>query len=219
MSSAIVIVDYDSGNLRSVARALAHVGADSEVTADPDVIASARGLVLPGVGAAADTMRNLRERGLVEPLRDYIDSGRPFLGVCMGLQALFETSEEGGGQECLGVLGGTVRHFNRPDLKIPHMGWNTVRWTGEHPVTKGIPDDSYFYFVHSFYPVPTDDDITLGETTYGLTFPSVVARGNIVATQFHPEKSGADGLAFYANFAAWVEDPARAEVSAAGGTH
>lgn len=219
MSSAIAIVDYDSGNLRSVARALAHVGADSEVTADPDTIAAARGVVLPGVGAAADTMRNLRERGLVEPLRDYIDSGRPFLGVCMGLQALFDSSEEGGGQECLGVLKGTVRHFNRVDLKIPHMGWNTVRWTGEHPVTKGIPDDSYFYFVHSFYPVPADDGVTLGETTYGLTFPSIVARDNVVATQFHPEKSGKDGLVIYANFAAWVEDSARSEVSAAGGTH
>ena len=219
MSASIVIVDYDAGNLRSVARALAHVGATAEVSADPEDIASADGVVLPGVGAAADTMRNLRERELVEPLHEYIDSGRPFLGVCMGLQALFETSEEGGGQECLGVLEGTVRHFNRPELKIPHMGWNTVRWTRSHPVTEGIPDDSYFYFGHSFYPELTDQELTLGETTYGLTFPAIVARDNIVATQFHPEKSGDDGLAIYANFARWVEQTKRTQVTTAGGSH
>ncbi len=219
MSQPIVIVDYDAGNLRSVARALAHVGVEAKVSADPADMADVPGVVLPGVGAAADTMYNLRQRGLVEPLHEYIDSGRPFLGVCMGLQALFDTSEEGGGQECLGVLEGTVRHFNRPELKIPHMGWNTVKWTRPHPVTEGIPDDSYFYFVHSFYPEPTSDKVSIGETTYGLTFPSIVARDNVVATQFHPEKSGKDGLAIYANFARWVEQSASAEATAAGGTH
>ena len=219
MSRRIVIVDYDAGNLRSVARALAHVGASAEVSADPSDLDRADGVVLPGVGAAADTMYNLRQRGLVQPLHEYIDSGRPFLGVCMGLQALFDTSEEGGGQECLGVLPGTVRHFKLPGLKIPHMGWNTVNWTRPHPVTEGIPDGSYFYFVHSFYPDPSESDVALGETTYGVTFPSIVARDNVVATQFHPEKSSDDGLAIYANFARWVEDPTVLTASSAGGTH
>lgn len=210
MTVSVAVIDYGSGNIRSVERALAHAGADVLVTDDPGYIAIAPGVVLPGVGAAADTMDNLRARGLVQPVLDYIDSGRPFLGVCMGLQALLEWSEEGGRQECLGIVPGHARHFGERGLKVPHMGWNTVEWTGQHPVIDGIPSGSYFYFVHSFHPVLDDPSWALGETEYGIRFPSVVARDNVIATQFHPEKSGHDGLRLYANFVRWVESTAAA---------
>lgn len=205
VNGPIVVIDYDAGNLRSVARALAHVDEPPVVSADPSDIDRAAGVVLPGVGAAADTMANLISRNLVEPLREYIAAGRPFLGVCMGLQALFERSEEGGGQECLGILPGEVRRFEpAPGRKVPHMGWNTVEWLRSHPVATGIPTGSYFYFVHSYYPWTDSRELWLGETEYGVTFPSVVARGNVVATQFHPEKSGEHGLRLYANFVKWA---------------
>lgn len=201
-----MVVDYGAGNLRSVARALAHVGEDPIVSADGAALADAAGVVLPGVGAAQDTMSNLGDRGLIAPLSQYIAAGRPFLGVCMGLQALFDWSEEGGGQECLGVIPGNIRHFNFPlgGLKVPHMGWNTVEWKRDHPITEGIPSGSYVYFVHSFYPVPNDPSVVLGETEYGARFASVVAEHNVVATQFHPEKSGDLGLRLYANFCRWA---------------
>ncbi len=204
----LVVVDYDAGNLRSVERALAHVGIDATISAYPEDLARASGAILPGVGAASDTMTKLRERGLTEPLHAYIASGRPFLGVCMGLQALLDRSGEGGGQECLGVLAGEVRHFGFDHLKVPHMGWNQVEWVRDHRIAAGIPSGSYFYFVHSFYPAPADPSLALGETVYGLPFPSVLAQENVVATQFHPEKSGAAGLALYANFVAWVREAA-----------
>ncbi len=204
----LVVVDYDAGNLRSVERALAHVGVDASISADWADLERADGVILPGVGAASDTMAKLGERDLTEPLREYVASGRPFLGVCMGLQALLEHSDEGGGQECLGLLPGNVRHFGFDHLKVPHMGWNQVTWLRDHRITSGIPSGSYFYFVHSFYPDPADPDLALGETTYGLTFPSVLARENMVATQFHPEKSGEAGLAIYTNFANWVRETA-----------
>ena len=205
---SLVVVDYDAGNLRSVERALAHVGVDAAITADWADVSRADGVILPGVGAASDTMAKLGERSLTEPLREYVASGRPFLGICMGLQALLDHSDEGGGQECLGLLPGNVRHFGFDHLKVPHMGWNQVTWLREHRITSGIPSGSYFYFVHSFYPDPADPDLALGETTYGLTFPSVLARDNMVATQFHPEKSGEAGLAIYTNFANWVREAA-----------
>ncbi|MFN0148039.1 MAG: imidazole glycerol phosphate synthase subunit HisH [Dehalococcoidia bacterium] len=201
----IVVVDYDAGNLRSVARAIERVDSAPLVSADPADIDRARAVVLPGVGAAADTMLKLRERGLVEPLKEYIAGGRPFLGVCMGLQALFDHSDEGGGQECLGVFGGNIRHFATGEgRKVPHMGWNTVDWTRDHPITEDIPSGSAFYFVHSFYPVPLDPSVALGMTEYGVTFPSVVARDNVIATQFHPEKSSDHGLLIYRNFIRWA---------------
>jgi len=206
----IVVVDYGAGNLRSVARALARVGAEPLVSDDPRELERAAGVVLPGVGAAGDTMENLRSRGFVEPLLEFIASGRPFFGVCMGLQALFEWSEEGGGQECLAVLPGRVRRF--PDglgLKVPHMGWNTVTWRGTHPVIESIPDGSYFYFVHSFFAEPAEEELVLGATEYGVEFASMVARGNVVATQFHPEKSGSLGLRLYENFTRWVQESVR----------
>ena len=198
--------------MRSVARAIAHVDAPPLISADPADIDRAGAVVLPGVGAAADTMANLISRNLVDPLLEYVRAGRPFLGVCMGLQALFDHSEEGD-QPCLGVLPGTVRHFSSESQKVPHMGWNTVEWVRDHPVIEGIKSGSYFYFVHSFYPSPLDESIALGLTEYGVTFPSVVARDNVVATQFHPEKSSHDGLRLYANFIAWARSSAFTSVA------
>ena len=200
MTTDVVIVDYGAGNLRSVARAVAQAGVEALVSAEPRAVDAARALVLPGVGAAADTMANLRAAGLVEPVRQYIASGRPFLGVCMGLQALFDVSEEGGEHACLGIVPGRVVRFPQ-GLTVPHMGWNTVELRRPHPVFEGIEQGAYFYFVHSYYPRPADDAAIAAETEYdGVRFASVVARGNLVATQFHPEKSGSDGLRLYANF-------------------
>ena len=199
----IIIVDYGAGNLRSVARAVTHAGYVPDVTDDPRALADADAVIVPGVGAAADTMRNLRGSGMVEPIREYIASGRPFFGVCMGQQALLTLSEEGGEHECLDIIPGRVQKLRAGDgLKIPHMGWNNVRQTREHPIFEGIPDDAYFYFVHSYVPVPDDESVIIGETDYGVTFASVLAKDNIVATQFHPEKSGENGLRMYANFLA-----------------
>ena len=196
----VVIVDYGAGNLRSVARAVMEQGYEPLVSCEAKAIDSAQALILPGVGAAADTMRNLNEGGLVEPLRQYIASGRPFLGVCMGQQALLSISEEGGEHACLDVIPGRVKRFPRGELKVPHMGWNRVVQSKPHPVFDGIEDGAYFYFVHSYFPAPDSSDVVIGETDYGLRFASVLARANVVATQFHPEKSGADGLRFYGNF-------------------
>ena len=203
MPPRIVIIDYGAGNLRSVARAVAHEGHEPLVTQDPHDVATADALIVPGVGAAADTMRNLREHGMVEPVCEYIASGRPFFGVCMGQQALLTLSEEGGEHPCLDIIQGRVTKLP-PGLKVPHMGWNTVRQRSPHPIFEGIPDDSYFYFLHSYYPKPDDDVVVIGETEYGVTFASVLARDNVVATQFHPEKSGEMGLRMYGNFLAQV---------------
>jgi imidazole glycerol-phosphate synthase subunit HisH len=195
----VVVVDYGAGNLHSVSRAVVNAGTRPLVTSNPAYLNDAEAIIVPGVGAAADTMANLRASGFVEPIREYISSGRPFLGVCMGQQALFSVSEEGGEHECLGILAGRVVRLPE-GLKVPHMGWNQVRIVGPHPIFEGISDGSHFYFVHSYYPQPKDPSIVIGETEYGVTFPSVIARDNIVATQFHPEKSGETGLRMYANF-------------------
>ncbi|MDP2728841.1 MAG: imidazole glycerol phosphate synthase subunit HisH [Dehalococcoidia bacterium] len=195
----IAIVDYGAGNLRSVAKALAKLGYRAGVTSDPDAVAGAEAVILPGVGAAADAMESLRRLGLVDPLREALAQGKPFFGVCLGLQLLFSASEEGGWHECLGLLPGTVRRLP-PGLKVPHIGWNQVRQRGEHSLWKKIPDNSYFYFVHSYYVEPEDSSLVIGETEYGLAFPSVIAQGNMVGTQFHPEKSGDMGLWVYDNF-------------------
>lgn len=195
----IVIVDYDAGNLRSVAKAIEHVGYRPLVTDNPSHLNDAEAVIVPGVGAANDTMTKLQARGMVEPLQAYIASGRPFLGVCMGMQALLTRSEENGGQECMDVIPGTVRRL--PDgLKVPHMGWNTVYQRRPHPIFRGIPDHAYFYFLHSYHVQPEDDDLVIGETDYGRVFPAAIARDNIVATQFHPEKSSGHGLRIYQNF-------------------
>jgi len=204
----IVIVDYGAGNLRSVARAVAHCDQEATISSAAADVEAADVVIVPGVGAAADTMRNLRERGLVEPIRDFVASGRPYLGICMGLQALLTVSEEGGEHPCLDIVPGRVLRLPG-GLKVPHMGWNQVRRRQPHPVFDGIPAEAYFYFVHSYFPAPDDGETVLGETDYGVTFASALARDNVVATQFHPEKSGDVGLLFYRNFLQWAADRQR----------
>jgi glutamine amidotransferase len=202
LPAMVLILDYGAGNLRSVANAVRHVGGRPTVTSDPAALRDAEAVILPGVGAAADTMAHLGRYGLVEPVKEYIASGRPFLGVCMGLQALLGGSEEGGWHPCLGVVPGRVVKFPA-GLIVPHMGWNRVwkrRW---HPVLDGIPDGAHFYFVHSYYCAPEDPAYTLAVADYGGEFPAILGRGNWLATQFHPEKSSAVGLRLYANFLAW----------------
>lgn len=199
MSKRVVIVDYGAGNLRSVAAAVAANGFEPMISCEAKAIDEAEVLILPGVGAAADTMRNLQQGGLVLPIREYIEAKRPFLGVCMGQQALLSISEEGGEHACLGIIPGRVKRLPA-GLKVPHMGWNNVLQKQPHPVFEGIEDGAYFYFVHSYYPAPDDSDTVIGETEYGVRFASVLAYDNLVATQFHPEKSGANGLRFYGNF-------------------
>ena len=195
----IAILDYGAGNVRSVLRALTHLGYDAAITADHAKIANAQAVVLPGVGAAGDTVKQLKERGLDDVVRRTIEADRPFMGVCIGFQVLFDTTEEGGEQPCLGILPGTVERLPE-GLKVPHMGWNQVWQRGEGPYFEGLPDGSYFYFVHSYYPKPTQRALVAAETSYGIDFCCAVAKGNMLATQFHPEKSGAVGLKVYENF-------------------
>ena len=211
----IVLVDYGAGNMRSVQRALEAVGQQPLVSSDPRDLEHARGIVLPGVGSAQDAMRALARLDLVAALRDYAASGRPFLGVCVGQQLLFDASEEGGGVECLGILPGTVKRFpGTAGLKVPQIGWNTVWFKYDHPLLDGVPNASYFYFVHSYYVEPSNAEMTLGTTDYGIDFASIVAHENIVATQFHPEKSADMGLRLYANFARIVERTGNPELHA-----
>ncbi len=195
----ITIIDYGAGNLRSVVNAMTKLGYQSRITSRPGEVVNAQVVILPGVGAAADTMENLKRLGLVSPLRQRIADDRPFFGVCIGLQILFATTEEGGGHECLGIIPGRVRKLPS-GLKIPHMGWNQVKQGLSHPVFDGIPDEANFYFVHSYYVEPEDKSLVAGETDYGIPICSVIIRGNLVATQFHPEKSGEFGLKMYDNF-------------------
>jgi glutamine amidotransferase len=212
----IAILDYGAGNLRSVAKALEVVGSRPVLTDDPSTVASADGLVVPGQGSAVDAMRKLVRLGLVEPITRFVASGRPFLGVCLGEQIIFESSEEGNGVTCLGLLPGTVRRLPGGQ-KVPQIGWNTVRFRTEHPLLEGVPSSSHFYFVHSFYVAPSDPAVVIGETDYGVTFASIVGRDNVFATQFHPEKSSDVGLRIYRNFArlcaASVEDRAVSAVA------
>ena len=202
----LVVVDYESGNLRSVSRALETWGATPLVTGDPRDIADADAVVLPGVGAGPAAMNALNQRGMVQPLRDFAASGRPFLGVCLGLQVLLDWTDEDGGAPCLGIIPGKVQRLPESDgnssLKIPHMGWNSVALNARHPALCGIDSGSYFYFVHSFYAAPQEPDGVVGTTEYGVSFCSVYAKDNVIATQFHPEKSGPVGLRIYRNFLA-----------------
>ena len=194
----VAVVDYESGNLRSVSRALERAGVSPEVSGDPAVLLKADAAVMPGVGAGDAAMRALRQRGLIEPVREFIASGRPFLGVCLGLQLLMDGTEEGDAP-CLGIVAGRTRKL-ADGLKVPHMGWNTVRFRRGHPMLEGIPDDSHFYFVHSYFVVPEDENLVAGVTEYGASFCSIVVKNNLVATQFHPEKSSTLGLKLYENF-------------------
>ena len=206
----IAIVDYQAGNLRSVHKALEKVGARPVITSDARAIEDADGVVFPGQGACDSSMRQLKARGLVSPIRASIAGGKPFLGVCLGLQLLLDGSDEGD-EPGLGVLAGRVRALPRElGQKIPHMGWNRVELCGSHPVLAGIPSGSHFYFVHSFYADPDDRSVVAGTTFYGIDFCSAVAWDNAVAVQFHPEKSGAMGLRIYENFVRQITARVRA---------
>lgn len=195
----VVIIDYDASNLHSVRKALEALGHRPLISNDPGEVAASDALVLPGVGAAGDAMRHLRELKLVAVLRRFAEQGKPFFGVCVGMQLLFEWSEEDGGIEGLGLLAGRVRRLP-PGPKVPHMGWNSVQRHRPHPLFAAVPNHAYFYFVHSYYPEPADPSVILGETEHGICFASAVARDNLVGVQFHPEKSGTLGLRLYANF-------------------
>ncbi len=195
----IAIIDYGAGNLRSVVNAVTRLGYETKITSAPDEIIRAQAVILPGVGAAADTMANLKRLRLVSPIRRFIAEDRPFLGICLGLQVLFSGTEEGGWQECLDIFPGRVARLPS-GLKIPHMGWNQVKQKISHPIFEGVPDEANFYFVHSYYVEPEDKSLVAGETDYGISFCSAIARGNLVATQFHPERSGEVGLKMYDNF-------------------
>ena len=195
----IAIVDYGASNIRSVVNAVSKLGYQPEVTSRPEEILSAQAVILPGVGAAADTITSLKALELANPIRQFIAKDKPFLGICIGMQILFTGTEEGGWQECLDIIPGRVRKLHA-GFKIPHMGWNQVKQKASHPIFKGIPDETNFYFVHSYYVEPEDDSMIIGETEYGPKFCSILAKGNLVATQFHPEKSGEFGLKLYSNF-------------------
>ncbi|MDE2902421.1 MAG: imidazole glycerol phosphate synthase subunit HisH [Chloroflexota bacterium] len=195
----IAVVDYGAGNIHSVARALTRVGATFAITDSPSTVATADAVVLPGVGAAADTMKGLRQARVDDPVVAAISRGVPYLGICMGLQVLFDRSEEDDETPCLGVLRGEVVRFP-PGLEVPHMGWNQVLQADDSPLFAGVPQNSNFYFVHSYFARPSDDACVSATTDYGLDFTSVVRRDNLYATQFHPEKSGVVGLRIYANF-------------------
>jgi glutamine amidotransferase len=198
----IVVVDYGMGNLRSVQKGFEKVGAPAVISRDPDTVRNAERLVLPGVGAFPECMKNLARYDLVEPILEFLRSGRPFLGICLGLQLLFDESEEFGTHEGLKVIRGRVKAFDRHmGLKIPHMGWNRVYYSKQTPLFQGIKDGSFFYFVHSFYVVPDDALETAGETDYGIRFACAVSQDSVFAVQFHPEKSQKIGLRVLENFA------------------
>jgi glutamine amidotransferase len=204
---SIAIVDYGMGNLGSVSNACAFLRFRAEVVVSPSGLDRHDAVILPGVGAFGDCVGHLRRHGFVDALRGWIASGRPFLGICVGLQALFESSEESPGVEGLGVLRGVVRRFRPgPERKIPQMGWNRLAIRQPAcPMFEGVPDGAHVYFVHSYFPVPADASIVAAETEYGETYASAVWRGNVFAVQFHPEKSQAVGRRILLNFGRWIE--------------
>ncbi|MDH3342699.1 MAG: imidazole glycerol phosphate synthase subunit HisH [Gammaproteobacteria bacterium] len=214
--SLIAVVDYGMGNLRSVSKALEHVASSDQVvkvTSDPADIEAADRVVFPGQGAARDCMLELKQRGLIEPVLKAARE-KPFFGICMGMQVLLAHSQENNGVVCMGLYDGEVRFFGKAFaeqgvaqkaelLKIPHMGWNRVQQVQDHPLWQGVEQDSRFYFVHSYYVSPADESIAAGKTDFGINFVSAIARDNVFATQFHPEKSAADGLRLLENFTRW----------------
>ena len=199
----VAVIDYDAGNTLSVTRALEKVGASVDLTPDPERVARADAVVLPGVGAFGDCMRKLEQRGMDGACREAYGRGKPFLGVCVGLQVLFEGSEESPGVEGIGILPGTVVRFDVGELKVPHMGWNELRVERRHPVLEGLGGEA-FYFVHSYYPEPAEERDVLGTSEYGGEFCAAAGRDNLAAVQFHPEKSSRAGLKLYENFLAWA---------------
>ncbi|GAB4490539.1 MAG: imidazole glycerol phosphate synthase subunit HisH [Thermodesulfovibrionales bacterium] len=199
----IAIVDYGMGNLRSVSKGFQKIGTDTVVTSDPRAVDDASAVVLPGVGAFRDCIRNLTDRNLTDAVVRSIRAGKPFLGICLGLQVLFSESEEFGACNGLDIFRGKVVRFGA-GLKVPHMGWNTVKFTNRPPILGTVPDNAYFYFVHSFYVVPQDAAIVATTTEYGGEFTSMVWKDNVFATQFHPEKSQAMGLEILKGFSAFA---------------
>jgi len=200
MTPQIAVVDYGMGNRRSVEKAFEHIGARVTVTSDHDSLRHADGLVVPGVGAFPRGMANLRELGLDELLCELVGLGTPVLGICLGMQLAFDSSTEQGGTPGLGLIAGEVRELERGELKLPHIGWNEVAFTGSSPLTEGLPERCAFYHVHSFAPVPSRREDILGTSVYGAPFASVVSHNSFYGVQFHPEKSSAAGLRLLANF-------------------
>lgn len=200
----ITIVDYQMGNLRSVQKGIERVGGQARISSDAKTIANADKLILPGVGAFRDAMDEINRRDLADPIREFVQSGRPFLGICLGLQLLFEKGFEHGEHNGLGILKGDVVRFDlaesAPDLKVPHMGWNTVQRKNDAPILRELRDDTHFYFVHSYFVRPSDPNIVALTCDYGGEFCAMVRRENLYATQFHPEKSQADGLKLLSAF-------------------
>lgn len=203
----IGIIDYGMGNLRSVQKAFERFGVDARIVTTPAEVAQADKVVLPGVGAFADAIEHLRDRGLVDSILATIEKGKPFLGICLGLQMLFDVSYEDGEYQGLGVIPGKVVRFDWTDhpeaagLKIPHMGWNQLRWTRPCPILKDLPSGEWFYFVHSYYVVPQDPSVICGRCEYGVEFCGMIWKDNVMAVQFHPEKSQRAGLKIVENFA------------------
>lgn len=204
----IAIIDYRAGNLTSVARALQNIGKNYQITDDIGLLKKATHVIFPGVGAAGEAMANLRAKKLDSWMKEWIKEGKPLLGICLGTQIIFDYSEENY-TNCIGLIAGKTKRFpdnmadNGRTLKIPHMGWNSVKFRGKHPIFDNVSPEAEFYFVHSYYPAPDDDGAVLGVTEYGIPFCSVLAVNNLVAMQFHPEKSGRPGLQILSNFCNW----------------
>ena len=201
----ISIIDYGAGNLQSVEKALRHIGCDCQVTADPGRLLASDAAVLPGVGSFGDAMDQLRSRGLEEPIHRFVESGKPFLGICLGLQILFEESQESPGVKGLGLLKGKILRLPKESgLKIPHIGWNSLEVKNREGLFAGLPEAPYVYFVHAYY-LRAEEDVVTATAEYGATIHAAVRKGNLMACQFHPEKSGKTGLAILENFAAMVK--------------
>ena len=202
----IAIIDYGAGNIQSVAKALRHIGCDCTVTKNKKEILASDGAVLPGVGSFGDTVDTMNAYGIKETVKEYIAGGKPFLGICLGMQLLFPESEESPGAKGLGIFEGTITKIPNGDgLKIPHMGWNSLTINPKSRLLKGIGEEPYVYFVHSYYLTAKDRDLVAARTEYGVTIDAAVEKGNVFATQFHPEKSGETGLKILRNFAKIVE--------------
>jgi len=204
----LAMIDYGSGNLRSVEKALQHAGADVIRCDSPELLEDCAAIVLPGVGSFGDCARSLEERGLTQPLRDWLAADRPYLGICLGYQILFEASEESPEAQGLAHWRGKVVRFpERKDLKVPHMGWNSLEFCARDPVFDGLPHPAFVYFVHSYYPAPSDDSLVTARSTHGIPFASACRRGKVRGVQFHPEKSQAAGLRMLENFVNELRQP------------
>jgi len=214
----IAIIDYKAGNLTSVARAIRHLGFECRITHKAKEILNADRVIFPGVGSAGQAMQDLKRTGLDQTLYTIFKDGKPFLGICLGTQIILEESEENQ-TTCLGLLSGTVKRFPMPllsddgeNLKVPHMGWNHIKYTRLHPLFKDVSTESEFYFVHSYFPAPRDIGAIIGTTNYGITFASVISKRNLLAVQFHPEKSGPPGLTILKNFCLWNAEEGKENV-------